>query len=180
MRAIGFRQLVGLDQSQPEGRNESALYTTTETVLLLVAAVAFIDGVIHIGAAVDHFGEFPLYTLVFAVLASAQIAWAAMILRHPSHLVLLSGCAFTVSIVGLWIVSRTVGVPIAPRAWVPENVGVADLIETAGEIVSAIAVLSLAMSPRHQIARRVTERIAPVLMGVLFLSVLYGVGAHAA
>jgi hypothetical protein len=179
MRAIGLRQLVCLDPSRPEGGHESAVYTTTETVLLLVAAVAFIDGVIHIGAAVDHFGEFPLYTLVFAVLASVQIAWAAMILRRPSRLVLLSGCGFTVGVVGLWVLSRTIGVPIAPQAWVPEEVGVADLVETVGEIATVIAVLSLVMSPRHRFARHVTERIAPVLIGVLFLSVLYGVGAHA-
>jgi hypothetical protein len=180
MRAIDLRQLVGLDQSRPETSHETTVYTATETVLLLVAAVAFIDGLIHIGAAVDHFGEFPLYTLVFAVLATVQMAWAAMILRRPSRLVLLFGCAFTVSVVGLWVASRTIGVPIAPRAWVPEPVGVADLVETVGEIATVIAVLSLVMSPRHPFARRVTERIAPVLMGVLFVSVLYGVGAHAA
>jgi hypothetical protein len=180
MRSIGLRQLVGLDQLRPEASHANAVYTTTETVLLLVAAVAFIDGLIHIGAAVDHFSEFPLYTVVFAVLATVQMAWAAMILRRPSRLVLLSGCAFTVSVVALWVASRTIGVPIAPRAWVPEAVGVADLVETAGEIATVIAVSSLVMSPRHPFARHVSERIAPVLMGVLFLGVLYGVGAHAA
>src|SRR5437588_6992972 len=106
MRAIGLRRLVGLDQLRPEARHESSGYTTSETVLLLVAAVAFTDGLIHIGAAVDHFGEFPLYTLVFAVLATVQMAWAAMILRRPSRPVLLFGCASTVSVIGLWVASR--------------------------------------------------------------------------
>jgi hypothetical protein len=179
MRTIALRQLVGLDQLRPEARHESADYTTTETVLLLVAAVAFIDGLIHIGAAVDHFGEFPLYTLVFALLATVQMAWAAAILLRPSRPVLLFGCAFTASVVGLWVASRTIGVPIAPRAWVPEAVGVADLVETVGEIATVIAVLSLVMSPRHRFARHLTGRIAPVLVVVLLLSVLYGVGTHA-
>jgi hypothetical protein len=177
MHAIGLRQLVGLDQ--PDASHETPVYTTTETVLLLVAAVAFIDGLIHIGAAVDHFGEFPLYTLVFAVLATVQMAWAGMILRRPSRPVLLFGCAFTVSVVGLWVASRTIGVPIAPRAWVPEAVGVADLVETIGEIATVIAVLSLLMSSRQPFAQHVTEHIAPVMTMVLLLSVLYGVGAHA-
>jgi hypothetical protein len=180
MRAIGLRRLVGLDQPPPGASHETAAYTTTETVLLTVAAVAFIDGLIHIGAAVDHFGEFPLYTLVFAVLATMQMAWAAMILRRPSRRVLLSGCALNVGIIGLWAASRTIGVPIAPRAWVPEAVGVADLIETVGEIATVVAVSSVVMSPRLPLARHVTERIAPLLMVVLLLSVLYGVGAHAA
>jgi hypothetical protein len=179
MRAIGLRQLIGLDQMRPEASREGAVYTTTETVLMLVAATAFIDGLIHIGAAVDHFGEFPLYTLVFAVLATVQMSWAAMILLRPSRLVLLSGCAFTVSVVALWVASRTIGVPIAPQAWVPEAVGVADLVETVGEIATVTAVLSLVLSPRHRFARHVTERMVPVLMMVLLLSVLFGVGAHA-
>jgi hypothetical protein len=180
MRASGLLQLVGLDQVRPEARHESTAYTTTETVLLLAAAVAFVDGLIHIGAAIDHFSEFALYTLVFAVLATVQIAWAAMILWRPSRPVLLLGCAFTVSVIGLWVASRTIGVPIAPRAWVPERVGVADLVETVGEIATVIAVLSVVMSSRPMVAGQVTRRIAPVLMVVLLVSVLYGVGAHAA
>jgi hypothetical protein len=35
------------------------------------------------------------------------------------------------------------------------------------------------MSARWQIARHVTDRIAPVLLLVLLLSALYGVGGHA-
>jgi hypothetical protein len=180
VRAIGLRQLVGLDRSRQGRSHETAVYTTTETVLLLVAAVAFIDGLIHIGAAVDHFGEFPLYTLVFTVLATLQMSWAAMVLRSPSRRVLLVGCAFTVGIIGMWVASRTIGVPIAPRAWAPEAVGVADLVETVGEIATVIAVLSVVMSPRLPFAQHLTERIAHPLMVVLLLSVLYGVGAHAA
>lgn len=177
MSAIGLRRLVGVDRSRPG--QQPAGYTTSETVVLLVASLSVMGGLIHIGAAVDHFGEFPLYTLVFAAIATVQIGWAAAILRHPSPRVLLFGCAFDVGVIGLWLASRTIGVPIAPRAWVPEAVGVADLVETVGEIVIVVAALSLVMSPRLPIARRVTERIAPVLMLVLLLTALYGVGAHA-
>jgi hypothetical protein len=179
MSALGLRRLVGLDEP-PSGRDEPpARYTTVQTVVLLVAGVAFMDGLIHIGAAVDHFDEFPLYTLVFSVLATVQIAWAAMILRRPSARVLLLGCAFETGVIALWIASRTVGVPIAPRAWVPEQIGVADLVETVGEIVTVIAAASVMLSSRAPLARRVTGHIGPVLIVMLFLSALYGVGAHA-
>ncbi len=179
MSAIGFRRLVGLGQSPPGSSDKPAGYTTRETILLLVAAVAFIGGLIHIGAAVDHFSEFPLYTLVFGLLATVQMTWAALILRGPSRRVLLFGCAFNVGVIALWGASRTIGVPLAPRAWVPEAVGVADLVETVGECVTVLAALSVVMSPRLPIARRVTERIAPVLLAMLLVSVLYGAGAHA-
>ena len=146
---------------------------------MLVAGVAFIGGLIHIGAAVDHFGEFPVYSLAFVLLASVQVAWAATLLRHPSRRVLLFGCAFNVAIIGLWLASRTIGVPIAPQPWVPEGVGVADLVETAGELVTVVALLSVVMSSRLPLAQRVAEHIPPVLLAVLLVSVLYGVGAHA-
>jgi hypothetical protein len=180
MSALGLRRLVSLDRPGPGRSQQPASYTTSETVVVLVAAVAVVGGLIHIGAAVDHFGEFPLYTVVFVVLATVQMAWAATVLRRPSRAVLLFGCAFNLGVVGLWVASRTVGVPIGPQVWVPESVGVADLIETVGEIATVIAALSVAMSPRLPCARYVTVRIAPVLLVVLCLSVLYGVSAHAA
>lgn len=179
MSAIGLRRLVGLGEPRPDASHELASYTTTETVLLLVAAVTCVAGLIHVGAAVDHFGEFPLYTLVFAALAVVQLTWAAAIVWRPSRRVLLFGCAFNVGVVALWAASRTVGVPVAPRAWVPERVGVADLLATADELLAVIAVWSVLMSTRMAIAKGVVKRAAPLLLTVLLLSVLYGVGAHA-
>jgi hypothetical protein len=179
MSTIGVQRLAGPDRRGPGGSQPRASYTTRETVVLLIAAVAFMGGLIHIGAAVDHFNAFPLYTLVFAVLAAVQVAWAATLLWRPSRRVLLFGCAFNIGVVALWVASRTIGVPIAPRVWVPEAVGVADLVETVGEIVTVLAALSVAMSPRVPLARRVTDRIAPLLVATLFLTALYGVGAHA-
>jgi hypothetical protein len=179
MSAIGLRLFVGQSRQERSAHDRPARYTARETLLLLIAAVAVTGGLIHIGAAVDHFSEFPLYTLVFLLLASAQIGWAAMLVGHPSERVLPFGCAFNLAVIALWIASRTIGVPIAPRAWVPETVGVADLVETVGESVIVVALLSLMLSARHRWARAVTRRMAPVLLFVLAISVLYGVGAHA-
>ncbi|MFI4991913.1 MAG: hypothetical protein ACHQHO_13510 [Solirubrobacterales bacterium] len=184
MSVIGLRLLTGMDRlpsgprRQPVGR-QPVEYSNSETALLLAAAVTFIGGLIHVGAAVDHFSGFPLYTLVFCLLAAGQIAWAAMLLRHPSQRVMLLGCAFQLGIVALWALSRTVGLPIAPQAWVPEEIGVADLMETIGELASVIAVLCVVMSPRLELARVATRRMAPVLLAVVLVSALFGAGAHA-
>ena len=40
--------------SRPEQSGEERGYTTQETVLVLVAGVAIMGGLLHIGAAVDH------------------------------------------------------------------------------------------------------------------------------
>jgi hypothetical protein len=179
MSATALRLLTGLDRPDSGPSRQPAEYTKSETILVLVAALTFVGGLIHVGAGVDHFAEFPPYTLVFCLLAAGQIAWAALLLRNPSRRVLLLGCAFQLGIVVLWALSRTVGVPIAPGPWVPEGIGVADLVETVGEIVSVIAVLCVVCSPRLRLARAATAHMAPVLLAVLLVGVLFGAGAHA-
>src|SRR6266568_1164785 len=104
MNATGLRPLHG--QRRDDGRQAPLRYTSSETVLLFAAALAFTDGLIHVGAAVDHFDEFPLYALVFSLLAAVQITWAAMLLRTPTRPVLLLGCCFNLAVIALWIVSR--------------------------------------------------------------------------
>jgi len=141
--------------------------------------VAFIAGLIHVGAAVDHFGEFPLYTVVFAFLAVVQLTWAILVVWRPSRAVLVGGCGFNVAIIGLWAASRTVGVPIAPEPWVPEPVGAPDLVATLDEVLIVLAALTLLMAARRPLARRVVACMAPVLLAALLLSVLYGVSGHA-
>jgi len=178
MSATALRLLTGIDR-ETEQDQKSIPYSKSETILVLVAAVTFIGALIHVGAAVDHYGEFPLYTLVFCLLAAGQTAWAAMLLARPSRRAMLLGGAFQLGIVALWALSRTVGVPIAPRAWVPEEIGVADLVATVGEVVSVVGVLCVALSPRSKPARVATQRMAPLLLAVVLMGVLFGVSAHA-
>jgi hypothetical protein len=174
-----FRRLVGLPVAAPGAGEQKPTYTARETALLLLGAVAFTGGLIHVGAAVDHYQEYHLYTVVFGSLAAVQFGWATLLVRGPSRRVLLLGCAFNLGVVCLWTASRTVGVPLAPQAWVPEAVGVPDLVETVGELVAAIGACWLAMPSRPIRVKRASECISVVSIVVLLLTVLYGVGAHA-
>ena len=168
---------MGLSSSTAEELEHTR--SSRETVLTLVAGLSCMDALIHLGAAVDHAGQFPLYAATFALLAAMQIAWAALILWRPGERVLLYGCAFNAGILALWALSRTVGVPVAPRPWVPEPVGVADLIASVAELVVILAVWSIVMAPRLRIARYLSERAVLPIVALLFFASLYGVGAHA-
>ncbi|HEX3433003.1 MAG TPA: hypothetical protein VHT25_02975 [Solirubrobacteraceae bacterium] len=180
MSSVALRRITGVTRHTPADAQDRPIpYTTTETVLVLAAALVFVGGLIHVGAAVDHFAEFPLYTLVFCSLAAAQFAWAALLLRKPSRRVMLLGCGFELAIVALWVVSRTAGVPIAPTAWVPEEIGSADLVETIGECVAVIAVLSVVFSARASLTRALVARMAPILLALIVVSALFGTAAHA-
>ncbi len=157
----------------------AAPYSERETVLVMVAALALIGAVIHVGAAVDHWAEYHLYTVVFAAIASLQVLWAVLILRGASDGILVAGCLLQLGTAALWAVSRTVGVPLAPTAWVPEGVGLPDLMETLGELATVAAVASVLLAGRFDLARRARRVIPGVLLAVILLSALFGTGAHA-
>jgi hypothetical protein len=154
-------------------------YSDRETVGLLLAALVAASGLIHVGAGVDHFAELPAYTVAFAVVAAAQFAWAGLLMRKPTRIVLIWGAWLTASVIVVWILSRTVGSPLGSPPWRPEAVGVADLVETADELVTLIAALALAASPGRAFARQLVKRMAPVIVAMLLFTVLYGLGAHA-
>jgi hypothetical protein len=148
-------------------------------VLRLTAALALVCALIHVGAAVDHYREFALYSLVFSTLAVAQFTWAALLVLRPTARWLAAGCGLQLAVVVLWVLSRTVGVPIAPTAWVPEQVGVADLTVTVCELVSVAAVVMVLSASRSARAERVLNALPPLLLGAVLAGVLLGTGAHA-
>lgn len=171
------RVLLGPKPGETETGRPKAGAAPVESVIVLIAGVSFVAGVIHISASVDHYREFPLYTPAFALLAAFQIAWAVAMVRNCSRRVLILGVAVNLGIIGLWAASRTVGAPIAPRPWVPEKVGAADVMATVAESVIVIAAACVLMSLRSTFAQRVLARLAPVLLAVIFLCVTFGVGA---
>jgi hypothetical protein len=152
-------------------------------VLLSVGLVAS-AAMIHLSAAIDHAGQWWLYTPVFVVLATAQLTWAAAVLARPTQARLVVGLAVNAAVVLMWMISRTVGIPLGPEAWQPEPLGLLDAVATLDEV--AILVLTtdaLRRAPRGgpappaAFAFRGARSIAPYLIsGSMILFVL---GAHA-
>jgi hypothetical protein len=197
MSAIGLR-LGNLGRPAPGDRARPAPYTAAETVVVLLAGVALMGGLIHIGTAVERFDRVPRYALLFMLLGAAQVGWAAIIMRGASRAALLFGCLLNLAVMALLIASRAVGPGIAhlPQgidadrsvhalfwcaASLPGGGGASavDVVETAAELVTVVAAFAVAMAPASRLAAGVTRRMAPVLVVVLFLSVLFGVEVHA-
>jgi hypothetical protein len=59
---------------------------------------------------------------------------------------------------------------------VPEAVGAPDLMATVAESVIVLGTACMLMALQSPFAQRVLTRLAPVLLVVTFLSVLYGLG----
>jgi hypothetical protein len=110
---------------------------------LRTAAAMFLLGpaAIHFAAVPEHLRAYVLYGLLFILLGLVQAGLAVAVIFRPSALVLLGGAGLTLLVIGIWLLSRTTGVPIAPVPWRPEAVGMPDLLVTIMEWVAAVLML---------------------------------------
>ncbi len=121
--------------------------TRSHPVLLLIG-FAVIAGCIHAAVAPEHFDEAFLHGLFFAVLAPVQLGLAVWIYRRPEdRRALVASTLVNLGVVAVWVVSRTVGVPVGPDAWRPEAVGVVDVVATVDELAIAAYAAAIVRPP---------------------------------
>jgi FtsP/CotA-like multicopper oxidase with cupredoxin domain len=162
---------LAIDSSNGAGRSRAQIYS----VALLTLATA----AIHFAVVPDHLREFLLYGIFFIGLALIQVAFAVAVVARPSRRLLVLGAAGTIGVICIYVVSRTVGMPIAPKPWEPEPVGFPDVAATLLEAVSVLLLLLLSRTPRRP-RRRGRIRIALSTAPGLLLSGLVafiGVGS---
>jgi hypothetical protein len=112
--------------------------------MILYAAVAFslLAALIHLWVIPEHFEEWWGYGTFFLISAAAQGAYAAALPHWPRRPLLLLGIGGNVSIIVLYLLTRTVGIPFfGPHAGEVEGVGVADLFATTSELALVVALL---------------------------------------
>ena len=112
-------------------------------------ALSAIAGFIHILATPSHFEEWVGYGLFFIIAAAAQAIYAVMLLfKGPERRLLYAGIIGNGLIIALYLVTRTVGVPVfGPEAGEVEPFGVMDVISKIvelGLIVSLVMLLRAA------------------------------------
>jgi len=146
-----------------------------ERLLLRVCALSLVAGLIHGIVTPDHFAEWWGYGVFFIVAAFAQAGYGAIPLfrrmvedesvlvgwpRSTLRAFLWAGIAGNVATIGLWLVTRTVGIPFfGPEAGKVEAVGFWDaaskLVEIAIVVHIWLLLRALAFEPRR--AQRNTE-----------------------
>ncbi|MDQ6749771.1 MAG: hypothetical protein M3Z33_03305 [Actinomycetota bacterium] len=132
--------IVGrIDEEALSARGRASLRS-----IRLVAALSLVAGVIHAVAMVQHFDEGLLYGSFFAVVAACQLAWGGWVYRRSTtRRSLVLAAVANIAVAGVWVVSRTVGVPLGPEAGLPEAPGLIDLIATLDEMAIAGSVLAI-------------------------------------
>ena len=160
-------------------RDQSAVRSTSRVLVNSAALLILGAAAIHFAVALEHLQEYLPFGVFFVVAGALQTVLAAGIFARPSQRLFLAGLGLSAGLVGLWLLSRTAGLPIGPHPGQPEDVGIADLICTALEAVSALVLLVLAVR-KPRVRRPQPVRIAlgtvPVFLAVGLLTFV-GVGS---
>ena len=114
--------------------------TGRERTLYAAAALSLLAGLIHLWVTPEHFEEWWGYGAFFLVAAAAQILYVPIVLLWPTRIVLLGGIAGNLAIVMLYLLTRTVGIPLfGPEAGEVEGFGFVDVCATVSELGLAVA-----------------------------------------
>ena len=108
--------------------------TLTATAAAVVATVSLGAAAIHFSVIQEHLAQDYAFGVFFIGIAWFQAIWAQVYLLRRSYLLAGIGAIVNVAVVGIWVVSRTTGLPFGPTPWVPEAVGPLDMFATGFEI----------------------------------------------
>jgi len=140
--------------------------------ITLTTAVSLMAGAVHAVASVEH-----LLGVFFLAAAVFQIAWGVAVYRGTSPQWLRAGAIVNGVIIGVWILSRTVGLPVGPEPWTPETVGILGVMAVLDEAL--IVVLATRVLPVRRRDRRLVALAVPAAATLTVLSLTATVlGSH--
>jgi hypothetical protein len=151
---------VGLLPERPSagsavhGSPDSAAARTRWMLLPLVALAGAAAAAVHFVVMPEHFDEATMYGVFFAVAATSQLLYSAMLLARPSRSLLAAGAIGNLTIVVLWLITRTIGIPLGPAAGTTETVGGLDVLATIFELTTAVGAVAL-LCRRQPLARAI-------------------------
>lgn len=143
-------------------------------LVVVAAALSLAAALIHLWVTSEHFDEWWGYGAFFLVVATAQALYAVALVRRPRPWLLALGTVGNLAIIGLWVVTRTLGVPsVGPAAGETEPVGSLDVASKLAEAGLVAILLFLrgradgALLPAEHAGQRRTPRpsVAPTARG---------------
>jgi hypothetical protein len=134
-----------------------------------LAALSVGAAAIHFAVVFEHFADYTLYGVFFLVISWAQLIWPAVLLWRPSRLWLWLGIAGNAIVIGVYVASRTIGLPFGPDLHNAESVGALDVVSCVlefGLIVGCAAPLWRPSIADRPVARRGAFASAAALVAV--------------
>lgn len=124
----------------------------TRLTVYSAEALSMAAALLHLWVMPEHFEEWWGYGLFFLAAAAFQATYTMLMPRlFKRQSFLIAGAAGNLSIIALYLVTRTIGVPLGPHAGQLEEIGVVDVAATSAEalLVVILAALSLGLYRAH-------------------------------
>ncbi|MBO0692485.1 MAG: hypothetical protein J2P58_06280 [Acidimicrobiaceae bacterium] len=157
-------------EDRPLYREDRALGERTVTVRAVVpyclAILTLAPAIIHFAVAGSHFQEFWLFGVLMLVAAWLQLLWALAVVARPSSMVWWAGAILNSGIIGVYIITRTVGDVVGPTPSAVEPVGFGDAACTVLEAVVVVGCAWLLFGKRDHRIRIGRDRLAATFGGV--------------
>ncbi len=134
-------------------------------ILYAAAALSLVAALIHLWVMPEHFREWWGYGAFFLASALAQVLYVPLLLGRPSRGILLLGIGGNLAIVSLYLLTRTVGIPLfGPHAGEVEGAGFMDLCATTSELGIAAALGALLLRGLSSDRRRLVLIVAAIAL----------------
>lgn len=138
------------------------LWRYRNELVYVATALAGVAAFTHLVIVPEHFAEWWGFGAFFLLLAVAQASYAAALVKWPRPSVFLLGIVGHVALLGIYIVTRTAGIPLGPLAGHVEGVGTLDIVSKAVEIALMAALAgALAGGVRQERLEPEVQRRAP-------------------
>lgn len=149
------------------------------SLVWIVASLSIGAAAIHLAAAPHHYAELGDLGAGFLFAGIFQALWARAFLRSTTRRTAWIGFVVNTGIVGAWIYSRVVGLPVGPEPWTPEAIGLPDAASTIFEVlvlvgltVRLLGVDRTAIATRARVRSIAAIAVVPALGLVLLTSSL--------
>ena len=129
------------------------------------AALSLVAAVIHLWAVPEHAWIWWGYGVFFLAAALSQGLFGVAVLRWPSQPLAVAGIFGNLSVVLLYLLTRTSGVPIGPHAGGVEEAGLLDMSATIAEMGLVVVLVTL-LGGRY---RKATTNALLLLGGALWV-----------
>jgi hypothetical protein len=127
----------------------------------IAAGTALGAGAIHLAQVAVHLEEGWIFAAFFLVVGAVQVIAALLLVRTWPVLWFWFGIAGSAAVIGVWVVSRTIGLPFGPEPGQAEALGTAD---AAASLSEAITVVALAVWLIDRSGRRRVGDLAAILV----------------
>ena len=134
------------DPAQDRRPAGPALTVGQRLLLPLVAVSSAAAAGAHAAVGPEHLRESALFGSFFAGCALLQLLWSARVAVHSSWRLLVAGAVGNLAVIGLWAVTRTLGLPFGLLPG-PEALGLWDLACVAWELVVVCGCIAILQSP---------------------------------